>query len=45
MKKGCFTLPRNNDTQDTLAGAKWFSTMDLHPDDKENTAISMSQWL
>jgi hypothetical protein len=27
--KGCFLLPRINNTLDTLAGAKWFSTFDL----------------
>jgi hypothetical protein len=39
---------------DMLAGAKWFSTLDLksgywqvdlHPDDKEKTAFLMSQGL
>jgi hypothetical protein len=47
-------LSRINDTLDTLAGAKWFSTLDLkssywqvdlHLDDKEKTAFSTGQGL
>jgi hypothetical protein len=47
--KDCFPLHRIGDTLDTLAGAKWFSTLDLkssywqvdlHSDNKEKTAFS-----
>jgi hypothetical protein len=53
-KKDCFPLTRIDNTLDTLAGAKWFSTLDLkngywqvdvHPDGKEKTAFSTVQGL
>jgi hypothetical protein len=53
-KENCFPLPRIDDILDTLAGAKWFSILDLksgywqldvHADDKENTAFSTGQGL
>jgi hypothetical protein len=54
MKIDCFPLAQIVDTLDTLASAKWFSTLDLkssysqvdlHPDNKEKTAFSMGQGL
>jgi hypothetical protein len=51
--KDCFPPTRIDDTLDTPAGAKWFSTIDLksghwqvdvHPDDKEKTAFSTGQF-
>jgi hypothetical protein len=53
-KKDCFPPPWIDDTLDMLAGAKWFSTLDLksgywqvdvHPDDKEKTAFSTGEGL
>ena len=53
-KKDCFPLLRIIDTLDTLAGARWFSTLDLksgywqvalHPEDKEKMAFSTGQGL
>jgi hypothetical protein len=52
-RKDYFPMPRIDDTLGTLAGAKWFSTLDLkscywqvdlHPD-KEKTAFSTGQGL
>jgi hypothetical protein len=28
-REDCFPIPRIDDTQDTRAGAKWFSTLDM----------------
>jgi hypothetical protein len=53
-KEQLFTLPLIDDPLDTLAEAKWFSTlylysgywqMDLHPDDKEKTTFSTGEGL
>jgi hypothetical protein len=53
-KKHCFPLPMIDNTLDTLATAKWLSTLKLeshywqvvlHPDDRENMAIPMGQGL
>jgi hypothetical protein len=54
VTKDCFPLSRIDDTLETLAGAKWFSPLDLksgywqvdvHPDDKEKIAFSTGQGL
>jgi hypothetical protein len=51
-KKDCFPLPWINDTLNTLAGAKWFSTLNLksmywqvgvHLDNKEKTILNRSR--
>ncbi|GFU29205.1 retrovirus-related Pol polyprotein from transposon 412 [Trichonephila clavipes] len=53
-KKDSYSLPRIDDTLDTLAGNTWFSTLDIksgylqvepHPDDKEKAAFTTGQGL
>ena len=53
-RKDAYPLPRVDDTLDTLAGAKWFTTLDLvsgywqvevHKDDQEKTAFCTSDGL
>jgi hypothetical protein len=52
-RKDCFPLPRTDDTFDTLAGAKWLSTLDLksgywqvylHPDKKNALQTGQGLW-
>jgi hypothetical protein len=51
--KDCFQLSRTDDTLETLAGAKWFSTLDVRSGywqvdlhlDKEKTAFPTGQGL
>ena len=53
-QKYAYPIPRLDDTLDTLAGAKWFSTLDLkseywqvemHEDDRDKTAFCMHDGL
>lgn len=53
-RKDAYPLPRVDDTLDTLAGAKWFSTLDLvsgywqvevKPEDREKTAFCTPEGL
>ena len=53
-RKDAYPIPRIDDTLDTLAGAKWFSTLDLksgywqvevHKDDREKTAFCTHEGL
>ena len=53
-RKDAYSLPRVDDTLDTLAGAKWFTTLDLlsgywqvevEPSDKAKTAFCTPEGL